>query len=410
MGADEIPGYGNQTKTFVPRIQEAGIDTAIFSFYGLEGGPLVIDDIPIYPKLNAPYGSDVMHAHARHHFGKGTRKPGMLEDGLIVTLLDVWVYSSEVDPGIELFRAPARTAAWCPVDHEPTPPMVRAFFEQSDCVPIAMSRFGQRMLKEYDALYVPHGITTDVFRPVDRDQARDRAKLPREPFVVGMVAANKGNPSRKSFSEAIDAFARFRKTEQGKDAILYLHTEAYGKAGGVQLPILLQEMGLPADAVRFPDQYRYQCTGFDDDYMAHLFSSFDVLLNPAYGEGFGIPIIEAQACGTPVIVSDWSAMPEVGEVGWAVGGERFWSYQHSFMLRPAVDQIAWALGEAATQAERMRSRAREHGLKYDADLVTEKYMLPALAEAWRRCRAREPIVLRRPDLPPANVQALPLAA
>ena len=39
------------------------------------------------------------------------------------------------------------------------------------------------------------------------------------------------------------------------------------------------------------------------------------------GEGFGVPIIEAQACGTPVITGDWTAMSEITRTGLAIPKE-----------------------------------------------------------------------------------------
>ena len=50
-----------------------------------------------------------------------------------------------------------------------------------------------------------------------------------------------------------------------------------------------------------------------------------------------------------------------------------------------------------------RVQVYRDALTYDADLVCEKYMLPALAEAWRRCQTREPVFVQRPA-------PLPLAA
>lgn len=306
-----------------------------------------------------------------------------------MTLLDVWVLNHE------LFRYPARTACWVPIDHEPLPPMIEEFFDATDAVPIAMSRFGERALQRFDPLYVPHGVDLEVFRPLDRREARAKLGLPGDKFIVGMVAANKGNPSRKAFSEAIEAFARLlqSKDDRAKGAHLYLHTEASGAAEGVALVPLLQRLGIPPERVHFPDQYQLQCTGFDDEHMARLFSAFDVLLNPSFGEGFGIPMIEAQACGTPVITSDFSACPEVGEVGWHVGGTRFWTYQHSFQQRPNVDEIVWALGEAAQGTDRMRDAARVHAAKYGLDAVVSQ-MASALSEAWVRCQDREPVTLK----------------
>lgn len=49
-----------------------------------------------------------------------------------------------------------------------------------------------------------------------------------------------------------------------------------------------------------------------DDEMPLLYSAATVLLYPSLYEGFGLPILEAMACGIPVITSNVSAMPEVG--------------------------------------------------------------------------------------------------
>lgn len=371
-------GYGQQTALTLPKLIEQGHDVACFAYYGLQGGPLDIDQVRVYPTLRDPWGNDVLHAHAADWFG------GMLENGLILSLLDVWV----LEPS--LFRAPANTAAWVPIDHDPAPPKVRAFFEQSDCIPIAMSRFGERQLKAFDPVYVPHAIDTDVFFERDRAKARETIGLPEDRFVVGMVAANKGNPSRKSFAEAIEGFANLLK--EHPDALLYLHTEATGADSGVQLPALLAHFDIPPDAACFPDQYRYQCTGFSPDYMANVFSAMDVLINPATGEGFGVPILEAQACGTPVIVGANSAMEEVGAVGWQVGGQHTYTYQGSFQVIPSIDEITHALKESYAQARRMRSAAVAHATPYDIDTVATEHWVPALVEIERRIEERRPRV------------------
>lgn len=330
----------------------------------------------VYPKLDDPYGNDVLHAHARDHFG------GMLEDGLILTLMDVWVLNSG------LFNSPVRSAAWVPVDHEPAPPGVKNFFAQSDCVPIAMSRFGERMLSEFDPVYVPHAIDTTVFKDGGRAEGRELIDFPDDAFVVGIVSANKGNPSRKSFPESIAAFAAFRKEK--KDACLYIHSEASGVHHGVNLPNLLAHFELPPECVHFPDQYKLQVTGFTDVEMAQMYSAFDVLLNPATGEGFGIPIIEAQACGTPVIVTNNSAMTEVGEIGWHVSGQKTWTYLESWQVIPSVREITDSLIQAYTHAPVMRNAARAFAEQYDLERVVPEFWVPALAEIESRFELLQP--------------------
>ena len=144
---------------------------------------------------------------------------------------------------------------------------------------------------------------------------------------------NKGYPSRKSLPQIVEAFAAFRARHD--DAILYLHTDLGGSyQEGVDLAPLLHAFGLDPEIVRFPDQYRYQFDPFGEEYMADVYSSFDVLLNPAMGEGFGLPVLEAQACGVPAIVTDFTAMSEV--CGGRVEGR----------LRPRLDADAGLAGVA----------------------------------------------------------------
>lgn len=91
----------------------------------------------------------------------------------------------------------------------------------------------------------------------------------------------------------------------------------------------------------------------------------------------------AQACGIPVIASDHSAMSEITQVGWLVGGDPWWDEaQASFGFNPSVDQIVVALEDAYTQRDStvLLEEARKVGLAYDADLVTVQHWEPVLQE------------------------------
>jgi len=58
-------------------------------------------------------------------------------------------------------------------------------------------------------------------------------------------------------------------------------------------------------------------TGFvDEQEMPALMAGAKVFVLPSFWEGFGIPVVEAMACGTPVVVSNAGSLPEiVGDVG-----------------------------------------------------------------------------------------------
>lgn len=365
-------GYGQQVKLFAPRIAEH-YETTISAFYGLEGDRLNWEGIQVYPSLGGEFGNDYLVKNAERCFGAA-------KAGLVLTLMDVWVMQPEMASKLNM-------ASWVPVDHEPCPPAVKDFFRRSGSIPIAMSRFGEAELEEFDPLYVPHGVDTKAYAPVPSEEARERVGADKDSFIVGMVAANKGKPSRKCFQEALQAFAIFR--ERHDDAILYLHTDLSGDEDIIALKESLQ---IPNEAVRMADQYRVNLHPLPSTLMASIYSTFDVLLSPSAGEGFGVPIVEAQACGVPAIVTDFTAMKEVCGAGWKVGCRPQWTGQRSWQAYPDVEEIVASLEEAyalsASEKTALSKKARKHAERYDADRVLGTHFLPALAEIEKRLAER----------------------
>lgn len=361
-------GYGNQTKLFVPRLTGLGHEVAISAFYGHHGTPITMTgDILVYGGGNHPYGQDIMAAHAAHYHAN-----------IIITLIDAWV----IEP--QTLAKGQKWVPWFPVDHDPLPPPVRDKVRQA-YRRIVFSRFGEKMVNDagMDCYYVPHGVDTAQFRPIPQAEARKTLGWHPDKFIVGMVAANKGSPSRKAFMGQLEAFAEFRKRHD--DAELYLHTYECrnGEYNGVNLPEFVEYMGL-TDAVTFADQYSL-LIGFNDEYMANMYSALDVHLLVSMGEGFGIPTVEAQACGCPVIVGDWTASGELCFSGWKVDKREsvpFWTPIAAYQYLPQPGAIV----ERLEMAYRMRGnqdyrkRARKGALAYDADKVAEKYWQPVLAE------------------------------
>ena len=362
-------GYGTQTAQVTTRLQKQGHEVAVLNNYGLEGVNTDWNGIKIYQRGADLYSNDVVPAHMFDWASGNPDAPNIL-----FTLYDVWVFKGKR-------WADWNVASWVPIDHVPAPPAVAAWCRQDFVTPIAMSQYGQAMLQNIgiDALYIPHAIE-DVFKPtnnVDGVNGRKFVGLPDDAFVVGMNAANKGvTPNRKAFGENLLAFSIFAKAH--KDAVLYLHTDYLGGLGGIKLEQLVISCGIDPNQVVWIDPYLYK-TGIDQKRLASIYTAMDVLLATSYGEGFGIPTIEAQACGTPVIASEFAASTELVGDGWLIEGQPLWdAHQVSWFNVPNVPKIVEALEAAYQRGQGRSQKAIEFAKAYNADVVFDKYWKPAL--------------------------------
>lgn len=367
-------GYGVQAMLLVERLKREGHDVAALSNYGLEGNistlPTKYGDIPHYPRGYTLYSGDVLKLH-HEHFLDGRDIPNR-----IITLYDAWVFNDL--PGIDDLNF----WSWTPVDHISVPPKVLHWAKKPNVKTIAMTPFGQREFEKHgvEAAYIPHSVDTNVYTPTNTiagTDAREYMGVPEDAFLVGMVAANKANGSihRKAFAENLLAFAMFR--QQHPDSYLYIHAEPSKVFGGFHLPQLLKAVGIPDDAVLFPEPNKLRY-GYSPEDMAGIYSTLDVLLHASYGEGFGVPAIEAQACGTRVIGSNWAATPDVlGDDSWLVDGQPFWDEaQMAFYQIPLIPSLIKALEEAFYAPRGVSEASLEFAKGFDADTVFETYWKP----------------------------------
>jgi glycosyltransferase involved in cell wall biosynthesis len=239
-------------------------------------------------------------------------------------------------------------------------------------------------------------------------EVRKQLGITPDTFVVGMVADNGFpiSPTRKSFPEMFQAFAIFH--DRHPDSVLYLHTDVLGLNGGLNLVALADTFGVPQEAIRAVDQEKYATfCELDTQHMAYTYSAFDVLAMPSHGEGFGIPLIEAQACGTPVITCDWTAMAELVGPGWLVDGEPFYNPGAASMwMKPAISEILdrLELAYAAKGDQKVREMCRRFALRYDADTVFEEQWTPVL-EKLARPREVAPLPQLSPETRRAKIKA-----
>jgi glycosyltransferase involved in cell wall biosynthesis len=180
---------------------------------------------------------------------------------------------------------------------------------------VAFTKFAAQFI---EAPVVYHGVNSNVFRPVSekqitmsdgrtvRTKREAKAAFGYDPdsFVVLRVDRNS---IRKNFPDSIKALSPFMKKH--RDVIVHFHCMPIDQAG-YNLAAVLDRWPDIKDRFYFAgniDTFR----GWPENDLAALYNAADVFLSTSWGEGFGLTLAEAAACGVPIIAQDCSAITEV---------------------------------------------------------------------------------------------------
>ena len=154
---------------------------------------------------------------------------------------------------------------------------------------------------------LPHGIDTSIFKRRGHDRARRKfgelccggeapdLKIEDGKFLVGIVATNQ---ARKDYGTAIRAAAQLA---QVKDVQLWIRIDTMERFWSISA--LLYDYGLSNRAI-------IQTGPMTDEQMTWAYSACDVTWGIGLGEGFGFPIYESLACGTPCIHGNYAGGAE----------------------------------------------------------------------------------------------------
>jgi glycosyltransferase involved in cell wall biosynthesis len=181
-----------------------------------------------------------------------------------------------------------------------------------------------------------HLAAAPVYRPItDRQEVRravNRYGLPSD-FIIFVGTLE----PRKNVPMLLRAFHDLRG--RGYD----IHLAIVGRKGWLyeQVFATLTELKL-ADHVHFLENVPYED-------LARLYNAASCLTLPSHYEGFGLPPLEAMACGTPVVVSDRSSLPEVvGDAGLLIDPD-------------SPEELSAALSRILDDSE-LRASLRQRGL------------------------------------------------
>ncbi|HEX7927641.1 MAG TPA: glycosyltransferase family 1 protein [bacterium] len=187
----------------------------------------------------------------------------------------------------------------------------------------------ERLGVSSDRITVIHNGVSEAFHPVSDPRALEAMRARYQLVAPYLLCVGNPRMRHKNLVTAVRAFRLL--VERGEqEATLVI---AGGPPSREVIEALRAEAGAARDRLRFPGFVR-------DEDMPALFTAAAAFVWPSLYEGFGIPPVQAMACGTPVVSSNASVMPEIlGDAAVLVQALEVDAYATA--LRRVLDDSAW---------------------------------------------------------------------
>tara|TARA_R110000824_G_scaffold337384_1_gene523942 strand:+ start:2531 stop:4192 length:1662 start_codon:yes stop_codon:yes gene_type:complete len=339
-------GFGTYANELLTRLHKTGkYELAEFASYGRIDAVKNKDASWLFygnlPEDNNKSETDTYNSHPAHQFGIWRFEKVCLDfkPDIVLSYRDPWMDNW-------LQQSPLRKYfhwVWMPtVDSAPQRQEWINVFAECDAI-LTYSEFGGEVLKNQGKERINYigcaspGIDPEIYKPIPKNDIRDELELDRDCFIVGTVMRNQ---KRKLFFELMKSFRLFLDKapyEISSKTFLYLHTSYPEKVGwNIAEGIMENSLGgkvlmtyicrnchrffpyMFQDALakcKFCGQFSAVCPtvalGLSIPDLAKIYNAFDIYVQYAICEGFGMPQVEAGACGVPVAATDYSAMRDV---------------------------------------------------------------------------------------------------
>lgn len=370
--------YSQQGWLVTKYLQSIGHDVKYYGLY-YPGKPQIYEGVPLYGNMGQHNGS-TLFTHYLKQF----------ESDLLFTIKDPLIFDKGVMKRVSVW------AAFCPVDTEPISPGLKSILQTAYRI-LTPTRWSQSEISALglSADYTPHAVDLTFWQtPSDRRAFRKRLQIAENAFVACMVGANNEYPSRKGFDIAITAWSIFIK--EHPDSVLYIYSDVNSNPGGVSIANLFNMLDIPERNYRVVDQGFFN-QGLEREYIRDIYYASDVFLHPSTGEGFSIPVVEAQACGLPVISNNFTALKETVKVGWKLNwedpthGDLFFHPWQSFRFRSNTSAVVACLEQAYALYHTdnwviLKEKAKNSILEYDLK-VLDQYWKPVFEQIEKDIKA-----------------------
>jgi len=319
---------------------------------------------------------------------------------ILITLADVGWQAGFIE-GIEAARQKGWRGLWfayTPVDTHTWEYLTwNEILEKPDII-IAMSEAGLDTFRKFgvsNLKYIPHGVDTKIYKPLaNRDELRKKYNI-HDKFVVGFVGRNQ---KRKMIANLLKGFAQFSKGKN--DVRLLLHSEVFPPQKdmpGWNIPNLIKKFEALFDP-QYSEKIVFTKQNLDaaikqriqPEQMNEIYNLMDIFCFATGGEGFGLPAIECQAAGVPLMMTNNTTGPElitdhgilipvledkygrqVTEIGMN-GIEN--TYPDDVAIANLLNEVYDDWKKGSEKLKQMAKKSREFSLHYDWDIIASKWI------------------------------------
>lgn len=218
------------------------------------------------------------------------------------------------------------------------------------------------LFAEADIRVIPNGINTTLFQPVDRSSARKKLGLPQDRLLILFGAMSPAGEHRKGFQYLQSALRELAANGWGERAELLVY--------GAKPPEKTPDFGMKA---------RYMGQVSDDGVLRLINSAADVFVAPSIQDNLPNTVMEAMACGTPVVAFRIGGMPDMidhGETGWLAS-----PFDHKDLARGIIHVL-----ENVGSDNKMGMRAREKTVGCFSEMITAQRHLDLYRELLNRSK------------------------
>jgi glycosyltransferase involved in cell wall biosynthesis len=227
---------------------------------------------------------------------------------------------------------------------------------------------------------VPLGADTSIYKPIaEAERTALRRKLGFDGFVFLHIGGMSGN---KGIQLLLKAFAAITESHPSAKLVLKGLNSLYNSE--TLLVKSIQELA-GSEAKKILNRLTYIGQSMSFSEMAQLYQAADAYLSPYLGEGFNLPVLEAAACGLPVICTKGGSTDDFTTPDFALHIEsEFQSFQTAqgttcFARVPDLEHLI-LLMQAVMQRDDFREKAHYAGPSFVASRLTWKHIVDQLLD------------------------------